>query len=72
VADAELHLQTRRFDIFGFILLALGMATLTLALDGKKGLGISPLLLARWWSSAWPRFCSIYGTPGATTTPCSA
>jgi DHA2 family multidrug resistance protein-like MFS transporter len=28
---------------------------LTLALDGKKGLGISPLLLARWWPSAWPR-----------------
>lgn len=39
-------LQTRRFDMFGFILLALGMATLTLALDGKKGLGISPLLLS--------------------------
>ncbi len=39
-------LQTRRFDIVGFILLALGMATLTLALDGKKGLGISPLLLS--------------------------
>lgn len=35
-------LQTRRFDILGFILLAAGMATLTLALDGKKGLGISP------------------------------
>ena len=32
--------------MFGFILLALGMATLTLALDGKKGLGISPLLLS--------------------------
>ncbi|MDJ1655280.1 multidrug transporter subunit MdtD, partial [Raoultella sp. Ech2A] len=39
-------LQTRRFDILGFILLAAAMATLTLALDGKKGLGISPLLLA--------------------------
>lgn len=38
-------LQTRRFDIFGFILLAAGMATLTLALDGKKGLGLSPLWL---------------------------
>lgn len=38
-------LQTRRFDILGFILLAAGMATLTLALDGKKGLGISPLWL---------------------------
>ncbi|MFI2834013.1 MFS transporter [Klebsiella aerogenes] len=39
-------LQTRRFDILGFILLATGMAALTLALDGKKGLGTSPLLLA--------------------------
>lgn len=39
-------LQTRRFDMLGFILLAAGMATLTLALDGKKGLGISPPLLA--------------------------
>ncbi|WP_142502250.1 MFS transporter [Klebsiella sp. 2680] len=39
-------LQTQRFDILGFILLATGMATLTLALDGQKGLGISPLWLA--------------------------
>ena len=39
-------LQTRRFDLFGFVLLAAGMATLTLALDGNKGLGISPLWLA--------------------------
>ncbi|STV87769.1 multidrug transporter MdtD [Klebsiella michiganensis] len=39
-------LQTRRFDLFGFVLLAAGMATLTLALDGSKGLGISPLWLA--------------------------
>ena len=29
-------LQTRRFDILGFILLATGMAALTLALDGKR------------------------------------
>lgn len=36
-------LQTRRFDLFGFVLLAAGMATLTLALDGSKGLGISPV-----------------------------
>ncbi len=36
-------LQTRRFDIFGFILLAAGMATLTLALDGKKGSGSPPV-----------------------------
>lgn len=38
-------MQTRRFDFFGFILLAAGMATLTLALDGQKGLGISSLTL---------------------------
>ena len=30
-------LQTRRFDVVGFLLLATGMATLTLALDGQKG-----------------------------------
>ncbi len=29
-------MQTRRFDFFGFILLAAGMATLTLALDGQR------------------------------------
>ena len=34
-------MQTRRFDLSGFALLALGMATLTLALDGQHGLGIS-------------------------------
>ncbi|WP_330982405.1 MULTISPECIES: MFS transporter [Enterobacterales] len=39
-------MQTRRFDISGFILLALGMATLTLALDGQRGLGITPWMLA--------------------------
>lgn len=39
-------LQTRRFDMSGFIMLALGMATLTLALDGQRGLGISTLTLA--------------------------
>lgn len=34
-------MQTRRFDLSGFLLLAAGMATLTTALDGQKGLGIS-------------------------------
>ena len=38
-------LQTRRFDMPGFLLLAFGMAALTLALDGQKGLGISTLTL---------------------------
>jgi len=38
-------MQTRRFDLVGFFLLAAGMATLTLALDGQKGLGISSLSL---------------------------
>lgn len=35
-------MQTRRFDLSGFIMLAIGMATLTLALDGHKGMGLSP------------------------------
>ncbi len=35
------RMQTRRFDISGFIMLAIGMATLTLALDGHKGMGLS-------------------------------
>ncbi len=39
-------MQTRRFDLSGFLLLAAGMATLTTALDGQKGLGISPARLA--------------------------
>ncbi|MCS2171769.1 MFS transporter [Scandinavium sp. TWS1a] len=38
-------MQTRRFDISGFIMLALAMAALTLALDGQRGLGISSLAL---------------------------
>ncbi|MFW5386439.1 MFS transporter [Yersinia sp. 2542 StPb PI] len=39
-------MRTRRFDISGFIMLAIGMATLTLALDGHKGLGLPPLAIA--------------------------
>jgi DHA2 family multidrug resistance protein-like MFS transporter len=57
-------LQTRRFDIFGFILLALGMATLPSRSTVKKGWGFPRCCWARWWRSAWPRFCSICGTPG--------
>ncbi|AZI51623.1 MFS transporter [Pantoea agglomerans] len=38
-------MQMRRFDFGGFILLAAGMATLTLALDGQRSSGGSPLLL---------------------------
>lgn len=38
-------LPTRRFDFSGYLLLAAGMATLTLALDGQRGSGFSPLLL---------------------------
>jgi DHA2 family multidrug resistance protein-like MFS transporter len=38
-------MQTRSFDFGGFILLAAGMATLTLALDGQRSSGGSPLLL---------------------------
>ncbi|GBU13962.1 transporter [Enterobacterales bacterium] len=40
------QMQTRRFDISGFVMLAIGMATLTLALDGSRGLGLSPWQLA--------------------------
>lgn len=39
-------MQTRRFDLSGFLLLAVGMAVLTLALDGGKGSGISHAALA--------------------------
>ena len=39
------QMQTRRFDFSGFLLLAVGMATLTLALDGQRSAGGSPLLL---------------------------
>jgi len=35
----------RRFDFTGYLLLAVGMATLTLAMDGQRGLGVSPLAL---------------------------
>lgn len=39
-------IETRRFDLPGFLLLAIGMAVLTLALDGSKSMGISPRTLA--------------------------
>lgn len=39
-------MQTRRFDLSGFLLLAVGMAVLTTALDGSKGTGLSPLTIA--------------------------
>ncbi len=39
-------IETRRFDLPGFLLLAIGMAVLTLALDGSKSMGISPWTLA--------------------------
>lgn len=41
----NITLPPKRFDFTGFILLALGMATLTLALDGQRGLGVSALVL---------------------------
>ncbi|WP_313384483.1 multidrug transporter subunit MdtD [Pantoea sp.] len=37
-------MQTRRFDFLGFLLLAIGMATLTLALDGQRSSNSSLLL----------------------------
>ena len=39
-------LTTHRFDFTGYLLLAVSMATLTMALDGKGSLGISPLMLS--------------------------
>lgn len=39
-------LPTRRFDFSGYLLLAAGMATLTLALDGQRGSGFSPCCCA--------------------------
>ncbi|WP_210416961.1 MFS transporter [Brenneria corticis] len=38
-------MQTQRFDITGFLWLALCMATLTLALDGHHNLGIPPIVI---------------------------
>ncbi|WP_211313961.1 MFS transporter [Brenneria roseae] len=38
-------MQTQRFDIRGFLWLAVGMATLTLALDGHNNLGIPPIVI---------------------------
>lgn len=61
-------MSTRRFDISGFIMLAIGMATLTLALDGHTGLGLSPLAItglilcgvialgSYWWHALGNRF----------------
>ncbi|WP_431225456.1 MFS transporter [Serratia sp. L9] len=40
------RMRTRRFDTGGFIMLAIGMATLTLALDGHKGMGLSTATIA--------------------------
>lgn len=39
-------MQARRFDIAGFLMLATGMAAMTLALDGHKGMGLSPFAIA--------------------------
>ncbi|MFP1527355.1 multidrug transporter subunit MdtD [Escherichia coli] len=39
-------MQTRRFNLSGFLLLAVGMAVLTLALDGSKGTGLPTLAIA--------------------------
>ncbi|WP_413727885.1 multidrug transporter subunit MdtD [Sodalis sp. RH19] len=39
-------METRGFDIGGFFLLAVGMATMTLGLEGHKGLNIPPAYIA--------------------------
>lgn len=64
-------MQTRRFDLSGFLLLAVGMAVLTTALDGSKGTGLSPLTIAGWSQLAWWHWCFICCTPEITTVPCS-
>lgn len=33
----------RRFDVLGFLLLAMGMASITLSLDGHSGMGLKPV-----------------------------
>ncbi len=64
-------MQTRRFDLVGFFLLAAGMATLTLALDGQKGWGSLLCRWSLWWPSGWFRCCGISGMPAITTAPYS-
>lgn len=64
-------MQTRRFDLSGFLLLAVGMAVLTTALDGSKGTGLSPLAITGWSQLAWWHWCFICCTPEITTAPCS-
>ncbi|STU64219.1 multidrug transporter MdtD [Klebsiella variicola] len=65
-------LQTRRFDLSGFLLLAAGMATLTLALDGRKGSVYRHAGWRGWWPSASPPCCCTCGTPAVTPGRCSA
>ncbi len=65
-------MQTRRFDLSGFLLLAAGMATLTPALDGQKGLGISLPGWRGWRPSASRPAVSSGGTPAATPGRCLA
>ena len=56
-------MQTRRFDLSGFLLLAVGMAVLTLALDGSKGTGFRRWRLLAWSQLAWWHWCFICCTP---------
>lgn len=65
------QMQTRRFDLSGFILLAIGMASLTLALDGHKGMGLSGGAIAGLVALAQRRCWGMFGMPTAIAAPCS-
>ncbi|VUC81344.1 transporter protein [Salmonella sp. NCTC 11881] len=56
-------IETRRFDLPGFLLLAIGMAVLTLALDGSKSMGIFALDISR-------TCCGWRGSHSALSLPC--
>ena len=61
-------MQTRRFDFFGFILLAAGMAMLPFwPSTGKRAGDILPVAPFCWWRWGSPRFSGICGMPEATT-----
>ncbi len=55
-------IETRRFDLPGFLLLAIGMAVLTLALDGSKAWGSRPDISRT--------CCGRRGSHSALSLPC--
>ncbi|WP_267284761.1 MFS transporter [Klebsiella pneumoniae] len=65
-------MQTRRFDLSGFLLLAAGMATLTRRSTARKGSAFPLPGWRGWWPSASAPCCSTCGTPAATPGRCLA